>query len=135
MRLIARRWVKTGAEPDFSWEFWRELHDGQQVWRLFRARPASSWQSRWERRKDVLFPQVRDFVNGRIDGALVTDREHQSGWTRSAMQERFEGASAQSDAPPSAGQAGDPSLPSSEGGYETHPEAAAHAITRAKIRQ
>lgn len=44
VRLIARRWVKTGAEPDFSWEFWRELHDGQQVWRLFRARPASSWR-------------------------------------------------------------------------------------------
>lgn len=81
---------------------------------------------------------MRDFVNGRIDGALVTDDERQSGWTRLAMQERFEGASAQNDASPSsssAGQAGDPSLPSEEGGYETDPEAAAHAITRAKIRQ
>lgn len=80
-RLIAREKIKNGRMPDFSWEFWRDFHNRRQFWSLIRRRPASTFQTHWQRFEAKLKPLVESFVAGAIDGVLITKQERRSGVT------------------------------------------------------
>lgn len=104
-RLAGRWWVKNGAEPDYSYRYWCDLHVSFSLrrpsneqdakagyWRLLASHPIESWQSRFTLVAQRLRPLVREFRDGDIDGTLRTKTERSAGVTPEAQRLRFERA-------------------------------------------
>lgn len=94
VRLIARSWVRTGRQPDYSWEFWRGLHDRYHACTLVGTRSLAGWQTRWLLRQHDLLPRVQEHHRNGIDGEHLIAAERGQGVTQSGMRIRLGGVDA-----------------------------------------